>query len=172
MSVSAIDTVRLVVAHQDWANGRIFATANRADETVITRPGLIPGGNGDESVLSALGHIVAAEWIWYERWMGNERVRSRDPGPYGDLADIEQEWRERVEVRRQWLANLDDDVLGEQFSWKQRDGSRLTSAYWPSILHVAAHGTHHRAEACVALTASRVVPPELDLGAYIAAQKR
>ncbi len=160
MTVSAIDLIRLSWAHQDWANGRLFAAAARADNAITDAARLIAGGPGDGSIRHALGHISSSEGIWYERWMGDERARSQPEDSFGSITELEAAWRARAVMRAQWLTHLDDQVLGEGFSWRRTNGGeRMSSLYWPSLVHVANHGTHHRAEICVALTAAGIQPP-------------
>lgn len=166
MTASAIDIVRFTWAHADWANARLFDTVRHTGAPVIDAPAAIAGGMGNGSIRHAVAHIVEAERLWYERWMGDERVRSRDSDleSLGDVPAIEADWRARAVIRRQWLANLDDRVLDEVFTWRRTAGNRESSHYWQSFLQVTNHGTHHRAEICVALTAAGISPPGLEVG--------
>lgn len=173
MTATATDIIRFTWTHADWANARLFATASHADPGVIEQPATIPGGMGNGSIRHAFAHIVEAERLWYERWMGDERVRPRDADldSHGDLQVIEADWRARSVLRRQWLANLDDRVLDEAFSWVRTAGNRESSHYWQSLFHVSNHGSHHRAEICVALTVAGINPPGLDVGDFLFANK-
>lgn len=145
--------------YNDWANGRILDMCRGLSESDLDQGREMGFG----SLRNTLFHILAAEEVWYERWM-NEPWR-----PFPMQADglALQEIADRltlVSSRRQRLLN-DERECGWRRNCQYQDGSRKshTNRLDQLLLHVANHGIHHRAQALSYLKQfGKTVPGGLD----------
>lgn len=165
--VAGLDVIRFLFAYQSWANERLFAAAEKCD--VNRWPKAIAGGHGDGSLFATLAHLVGAEEHWLARWQGNPRSLLRGGADFGHLHEIVACWRDVQERRRDWLDSLDEATLGRELYFIRTNGVEDGQPLWQTLLHVSNHTTHHRAEACVALTLHGSPPQSVDLIDFIRA---
>lgn len=155
--------VRWLWAFQEWATARLMDTAACVDEAALRAPGAIAGGQDDGSIYATIGHCVGAEEHWLGRWLGDPRAPLASGEDYRDLRHLIDSWWQTNERRRQWLASLDDRALATGLRWYRQSGEENVYPIWQTVLHVANHSTHHRAEACAALTAAGCPPQGVDM---------
>ena len=165
--VPGIEVVRYLFAYHAWAGERLFAAVERCD--VNRWPKAIAGGHGDGSLFATLAHMVGAEQRWYQRWHGVPLAELRDDGHYGTVVEVAGEWREVQRKRRDWLASMTGESLSGDVCYVASRGAEERNPLWQTLLHVANHTTHHRAEACVALTSHGAPPQSVDLIDFIRA---
>ncbi|MDQ4149145.1 MAG: DinB family protein, partial [Actinomycetota bacterium] len=114
----------------------------------------VPGGNEDGSLLATLAHTVGAETVWMERWEGGDPSKLPGAGDFADLETIVGAWSEVEERRSRWMSRLSEARLREEVRYVSvRLGTLERFPLWQTILHLSNHTTHHRAEACTALSA-------------------
>ena len=159
--------VQFLWAFQAWANERVFAVAGELQD--LQTPGVIAGGQGDGSLFETLAHIEAAERHWLRRWEGDALSQMKTGADYRDLAAIVDEWRVTNGRRIAWLRSLPPGGLEAEVRFFRSDGVEDVQPLWQTVLHVANHTTHHRAEACVALTALGSPPESVDILAFMRA---
>ncbi|MEZ4417625.1 MAG: DinB family protein [Gemmatimonadota bacterium] len=137
-----IDEIRELYAYNRWANERILAAVVQLDEAALGRD--LGGSFG--SVRDTLAHMLAAEWIWLERWTGRS-PRSLDTGwDLSGLADIQTRFAEVEERRERFLQQLDDEALHAELDYQNTRGEPFRSALWRLLRHVVNHGTYHRGQ--------------------------
>lgn len=156
---SGPDLIRWQWAFQDWATGHLLDAAASRTEDALRAPGAIPGGRGDGSLWETLAHLVGAEQQWLERWLGDTNSPFRSGKDYGSLEGLRGSWEEVAGRRQEWLGALEPEGLEE----RPTDEEPL----WMALLHVANHSTHHRSEACSALTALGAPPAGVDMLEWI-----
>jgi uncharacterized damage-inducible protein DinB len=61
-----LDTIRELYDYNHWANQRVISSVTPLTDEMFTRN----MGNSFASVHDTLAHILGAEWIWLERWLG------------------------------------------------------------------------------------------------------
>src|SRR2546425_12764079 len=71
-----------------WARDRQL----EACATLTIEQFLRPLGNSFSSLRDTLAHLVGAEWIWLERWLGHTPP-SMPPGGLATTAAVERRWR-------------------------------------------------------------------------------
>jgi len=107
-------------------------------------------GNSFSSVRDTLAHLVAAEWVWLERWKGHsptkEEAKAFASETFPTLAVVEQRWRENERGVRDFLARLTPEALVQPLHYTNIAGERWSYPLWQTLLHVANHQTYHRGQ--------------------------
>lgn len=126
-----------------WANGRVLALAeNLADQLLDERREL-----GQGTLRNTLFHILTAEEIWLERWLG----KPRRPFPVEAEGMAIAAIRERLAVvnrqRGELMESAGKSGLTELCRYQDVRGNAWANPLGELMLHVANHGVHHRAQA-------------------------
>ena len=158
--------IRNLFDYNYWATGRILAAAERltGEQYAAAVPGLSYG-----SVRTTLVHMLAAESIWRRRCLAGESptalLREAD---YPTLAALRRLWVEEEAAMRDGLARLSDERLAGPLEYHTTNGTPMREAHlWRLLVHVVNHGTQHRAEVAVALTAWGWSPGDVDYVVYL-----
>jgi uncharacterized damage-inducible protein DinB len=151
--------IRALYEYNEYANNRLLETASKLGAEDLERA----QGASFESVAGNLAHILAAQVVWLERWRGQ---RNRRP-----LTEV-QSVRELDSIRvafeashadlRDFLVALTDDRLDAVLAYTDSVGTPYERMLWQLMLHVGNHGSYHRAETAMALTAMGHNPGDLD----------
>ena len=155
----SLELIRFKWDYRDWATVKLLIGVESVDEAERWRPGAVPGGHGDGSLWDTVSHIIAADEHWMNRWTGNPRSVMRSGTDFAMTSDIRRASRATARRRIQWLRSLEAEALGETVHYVRGDDSEECDPLWQTLLHVASHGVHHRAEAWTALTAAGIAPP-------------
>ena len=118
-----LSDIRHLFDYTEWANDlALSAAAELSDENLRRDVGISHG-----SIFGTLLHMAGAEWIWLERWQGQSPV-GKDAWSLWtiescyDLAILNQRWRDVVERRAQFIAELDESRLATELSFKFLSG--------------------------------------------------
>lgn len=159
------DEIRLLFDFHYWANGRILAAVDRltAQQYTQTMPGLSMG-----SIRNTLVHMLAAEHIWRLRCLEGQSptwlLGEEDMPSFDALRFM---WTEEEAAMRAGLERLTNDALLGRLAYRTTNEKPMEETLWPILDHVVNHGTQHRAEAAVALTAFGRSPGDIDLIVYL-----
>jgi uncharacterized damage-inducible protein DinB/quinol monooxygenase YgiN len=134
--------IRDLYRYTEWANERIVACLRPLPMEALTRD----LGGSFSTLRRTLAHMVVAEWIWLERWLGSQPAATPGWQPDAELATLESQLLAVEERRRPWLAGLDDAALARSQRITFRDGSSDTFVLADMLLHVANHATFHRGQ--------------------------
>lgn len=158
-----LDAVKTLYAYSAWANGRVLETAARLDpERYFARL----GGSFD-SVHDTLTHIVGAQWLWLQRWLGESPRAMFGPADFEGIADLHRRWEEVEAETQAYLAGLDEAALGQTLLYRDTRGFEHAFPLWQTLLHQVNHATQHRSEAATMLTQLGHSPGELDFVRYL-----
>ena len=149
---------REVFAFHAWARARVLAAADQLPYEALRRPVLIPGGNEDGSLHAALAHIAATQAHWLARFQGQADHQLNGGAAFADLRSIAQAWEGSDAAILELIASND---LARVVRYQRAVGED-EQPLWQLLLHVSNHTTHHRAEACAALTALGSPPASVD----------
>ncbi len=126
-----------------WANQRIFSLSAELSDAQLDTPREMGFG----SLRSTLFHILAAEEIWLERWEGKP-WRPFETQPNGlCLADIQNRLGRVEHARNEMLSRERSAGWQRIVLYKNAKGEEFQNRLSDLALHVANHGTHHRAQA-------------------------
>lgn len=145
--------------YNDWANAKIFKLCEGLTDEQLDEPRSMGFG----SLRATLFHILIADQVWLERWLGKP-WRTFPTGPDGiTLDEIQTQLVTAAEQR-----SLIIDAHREEH-WQnivRFEDSKQTAFERPLLgllLHVANHGIHHRAQALSFLKSfGRTVPAGID----------
>ena len=113
-----------------------------------------------------LAHMLAAEIIWLARWNGQSPAALRQASEFPALADVRRAGLAVGQQLRAFLRACDDFRLAQAVTYQNTRGQEFTFPLGRLMLHLANHGTHHRAEAAAMLAVLEVAHPEDDLLLY------
>ena len=100
-------------------------------------------GYSHGSVRDQIVHMMSAEEYWFSGLRGVARPEPLDPGGLGDRAAIRSRWDSIEQDMRDYLGRMRDQMLFER---PFTDGEDPDLFLWQALLHVANHGTDHRAQ--------------------------
>ena len=159
------ESINLLFDYNYWAIRRILNAVEKltAEQYVQVMPGLSMG-----SVRGTLVHTLAAEHIWRLRGMESQSptslIREDDLPAFEQLRRV---WAEEETAIRTGLARLTDAALVGRLSYLTTNGKPMAETLWQLLAHLVNHGTQHRAEAAVALTAFGHSPGDVDMIVYM-----
>jgi len=100
-------------------------------------------GYSHGSVRDQVVHLMNVDNAWFSGLRGIEEPESYDPADFDDRNLIRAHWDKVEKNIRDYLVNLQDDMLSEK---PFADGEDKDLILWQVLLHVANHGTDHRAQ--------------------------
>ena len=95
-------------------------------------------------------HIIRADGLWFARAIG-------EPDPLLlsyetlDRDRIRAAWDELEKQVLSYVAESSDTLLHETMTYQNPAGKTITRRRWELLMHLANHGTVHRAEMCAIL---------------------
>jgi uncharacterized damage-inducible protein DinB len=95
------------------------------------------------SVRDQVVHLMNVDDAWFSGLRGVENPESFNPATFDDRKIIRAHWDSVEQNMRDYLAKLQDEMLFEK---PFTDGEDKDLILWQVLLHVANHGTDHRAQ--------------------------
>jgi uncharacterized damage-inducible protein DinB len=157
--MSKLELVRGLYAYNEWANDHVLDAASRLTEEEFSRTHRA----SFESVEGNLAHIVGAQIVWLQRWIGGS-----NPKPVLEfqkirgLTAIREAFASSHAGLRDFTGSLTDERLEQVLPYRDSAGNPHERVMWQLMTHVANHGTHHRAETAMAMAAMGKPMRELD----------
>jgi uncharacterized damage-inducible protein DinB len=134
-----------------------------AEQYAAAVPGLSHG-----SIRATLVHTLAAEQIWRRRCLeGFSPMSLLREADYPTLEGLRALWAEEEAAMRAGLARLTEEAPARRVDYRTTNGTPMAETLWHLLAHLVNHGTQHRAEAAVALTALGRSPGDVDLIIYL-----
>lgn len=100
-------------------------------------------GDSHGSVRDQILHLMNVDDAWFSGLRGIEDAEPYTPADFDDREAIRMHWDKVEQNMRGYLANLQDDALSEK---PFANGEDKDLILWQVLLHVANHGTDHRAQ--------------------------
>lgn len=158
-----IETIRRLYDYTYWAHRRVWDCALTLSEDDFRRD----MGYAWDSVHGQLVHTMSAEWIWFERLRGRTPSAMFTPADYPDRSSIRARWDEIEADIRAYLDTLTDADLQKSFTYARTGGQQYQEVTGFILLHVANHGTDHRAQVLTMLHRLGAPTVEQDLIYYL-----
>jgi len=95
------------------------------------------------SVRNQIIHLMSADDAWFSGLRSVEEPKPFNPADFDDRKIIRANWDDVEQNMRDYLGKLRDDML---FQKPFTDGEDQDVVLWQVLLHVANHGTDHRAQ--------------------------
>ena len=96
------------------------------------------------SVRDQLVHLMSVDDTWFSGLRGVEIPEPLDPANFDDRKILRAHWDNVEQNMRDYLAELRDDMLFDKPIKEPEEDKDLI--LWQVLLHVANHGTDHRAQ--------------------------
>jgi uncharacterized damage-inducible protein DinB len=154
-----LEIIQHFYAFNEWANGRYFTAAAELSDEAFTRsiPSSFP------SIRETLAHIVSAEWIWLQRWLGESPAAQPAWMPGASLGTLRRELDDVEASRKQFLGGLDATRVGQTVSFRFLSGKPGEASLIALLMHVVNHSTYHRGQLATLFRQVGAVPPGTDL---------
>ena len=152
--------------YNDWANARVIAVLQQIPNEALHRD----LGGSFRSIRDVLAHIVSAEWIWLERWTGNNPQAIPEWVATGSVPDLIDRLHSTENARRTFLEELPPSDLDRDLTIRYISGRQDTQRLSVFLMHAANHSTYHRGQLAHMLRQTGNVPPSTDYVVYKAAQ--
>jgi uncharacterized damage-inducible protein DinB len=155
--------IEYIYKYNRWANAAIFDAAAKLTPEQFTRD----LQSSHCSVRDTLAHILAAEWIWLERWKGVSPKTLLDPADFPTVESVRAALRKVEEERDDFVANLSDESLAESLTYTNTRGEQWTYTFGQMLQHVAHHSTYHRGQVTTMLRQLGAEPAPVDLLVWV-----
>jgi uncharacterized damage-inducible protein DinB len=161
------ELIRTMYAFNAWANDQVAAAAAKlAPADYHADQGASFG-----SVHDTLTHVMAAQWLYLERWHGRSPRAMPAPAEFADLAALRRRWAEVERDTQAFVAAVTDEHAARVIEYVNLQGERWAYPLWQQALHQVNHGTQHRSEVALLLTELGCSPGDLDFIVYVREQK-
>ncbi len=162
--MSLLSHVRIMYDYTYWAHRLVWDKSILAlTDEQFTRPLDYSMGSIHHQVV----HTLSAEWIWFSRMHGANPTAMLNPADYPTRADVRAKWDEVESMVRGYLATLTEDALMQPLVYKSTTGKPDTQPVGILLMHVANHGTDHRAQMLAMLHGLGAPTVEQDLIYYL-----
>jgi len=163
-----LSDIRQLFDYTEWANELAMNAAGKLSEENLRRDFSISHG----SILGTLRHMAGAEWIWLERWHGHSPPKKEAWSLWTeegcpDLKKLHERWREIVDRRARFIAELDESRLMADLAFKLLSGDHNSMRLVDQMQHVANHATLHRGQVVGMIRQLGIEPPSTDLLFYL-----
>lgn len=160
--------VQYLYEYNKWANARVLDAVSKLTPEQFTRD--LQSSHG--SVRDTVAHILAAEWIWLERWKGVSPPALLDPSDFPTVDAVRTRLTSVESECAQFIDGLTDQSLGVLITYTNTRGEQWTYPLGQMLQHVANHSSYHRGQVVTMLRqlGAGVVP--VDLLVYMDVMKR
>lgn len=149
-------------AYNTWANQRTLEASAKLTIEAFLRP----MGNSFSSVRDTLAHILAAEWIWLERWQGRYPTAMLDAANFPNLKSLQTRWEAVGENYQTFIQGITLRQLQQELAYINREGRRYSYPLWQQMTHVVNHSSYHRGQVTTLLRQLGAKPIDTDFLTY------
>jgi uncharacterized damage-inducible protein DinB len=137
-----LERIRALYDFNRWANGRVLEAAEKLSPEQFTKD----LKNSFSSVRDTLVHIMAAEWIWLERWRGNSPKTLLDVSEFPTVSTIRTRWSEIEREQREFISGVTEESLKRVVAYINLKGDPYKYPLWQLLQHLVNHSTYHRGQ--------------------------
>jgi uncharacterized damage-inducible protein DinB len=157
-----LDAIRELYDYNQWANERVISSVTPLTDEMFTRN----MGNSFGSVRDTLAHIIGAEWIWLERWLGRSPKALLNASDFPTVRALQQRWATVRQDQTQYIRTLVPDRLKDELSYTNTREEHYSYALWRQMVHVTNHSSYHRGQITTLLRQLGAEPVPTDLLVY------
>ncbi|RAW03288.1 DinB family protein [Pseudochryseolinea flava] len=133
-----------------WSNKRVMDTLVRQDVR-------------DEKIMSIMGHIVAAQYLWLHRIKGLPAAKVKLWGDY----KLEQLVQMADDVGKLWLEFVEStDNFNRELTYRNYTNDPYTNNVENIMIHLVNHSSYHRAQVALLLRQKGFEPINTDFITY------
>jgi uncharacterized damage-inducible protein DinB len=154
-----MDEIFELFEYNRWANDRLLNAVEPLSTEQFTRD----LKSSFLSVRDTVVHIMGAEWIWLQRWLGTSPAGAPDEWGVATLETIRERWAEIEAQRKTFLASLTPASLAAPVAYRNTKGEPFTNPLGQLLRHVVNHSTYHRGQVATMLRQLDMPPISTDL---------
>jgi len=147
--------VRELFAYNAWANRRCFAALEPLPVEAYVRD--LKSSHG--GLHGTLCHIVWAEQLWLNRWLGKANPAVPQGRDLVTLAAARTRWEAIESERATFLAGLTERRLDETVAVKPSTGGEYRHTFREMFRHAIDHSSYHRGQLVTLLRQVGATPP-------------
>src|SRR3989475_4255630 len=132
--------VRELFAFNAWASRRIFDGVGQVAPVDYLRD--LKSSHG--GIHGTLCHIVWAEQLWLQRWLGKPAPAVPQGKDLASLADVRARWDEVEAERGRFLRDLTEAKLADSIAIKPTTGGEYRHTFRDMVPHAVDHSSYHR----------------------------
>ena len=156
--------VRLMAAYSKWQNRNLFEAADTLSDAARRED----RGAFFGSIHETLNHLLWGDQLWLHRLAGTAAPRSPDiPGSTGQHAGWVSLYTDRLKTDGEiidWAERVvAQDLEGELGWFSGAIQAEVVRPRWALVIQLFNHGTHHRGQVHVMLTAAGARPGDTDV---------
>jgi uncharacterized damage-inducible protein DinB len=152
-----------------WANRRILAKAARLSPQALQAPAAL----SYPSVLETLVHLLDAQWYWREgAELGKLPTATLSLEDFPTLRALRRRWDDEDVRLLDFVASRTERQIAGTVTYTWSQAKPRTRPLWHILVHIANHGTQHRSELALLLTANGLSPGRMDFLDFIRAKAR
>src|SRR5436190_21576152 len=106
--------VEYLYEYNRWANARLLDVASKLTSEQFTKD----LQSSHRSVRDTLAHILAAEWIWLERWKGTSPGSLLNPTAFLTVESLESRWAQVERDYLEYMNGLSEQLLTAVISYR------------------------------------------------------
>jgi uncharacterized damage-inducible protein DinB len=125
-----------------WANARVLDSVSKLTPEQFVRD----LQSSHRSVRDTLAHILAAEWIWLERWKGVSPNALLIPTEFPTLESVVTRWAAVEGDYAEFIEGITDESLDEVITYTNTKGEEWTYPLGKMLQHVMNHSSYHRGQ--------------------------
>ena len=137
-----LDEVRELFAYNAWANRRCFAALEPLPAEAYFRD--LKSSHG--GLHGTLCHIVWAEQLWLNRWLGKANPAVPQGRDLTTLAAARTRWEAIEAERAAFVAGLSERRLDETMTVSPSTGGEYVHSFREMFRHAIDHSSYHRGQ--------------------------
>jgi uncharacterized damage-inducible protein DinB len=151
--------VEFLSEYNRWANARMLDAASKLTAEQFTRD----LKSSHRSVRDTLAHVLAAEWIWLERWNGTSPRALLNPDSFPTVDSLRTRWAETETDYGSFIGGLQDRSLERIIAYTNTKGEEWKYPLGQMFQHVMNHSSYHRGQLTTMLRqlGAEVIPVDL-----------
>ncbi len=151
--------VEFLNEYNRWANARMLDAASKLTSEQFTTD----LKSSHRSVRDTLAHILAAEWIWLERWNGTSPQALLNPVEFPTVDSLQTRWSDLESDFQSFISGLNDESLEKVIAYTNTRGEVWKYTLGQMIQHVMNHSSYHRGQVTTMLRQleAEVIPVDL-----------
>lgn len=119
-------------------------------------------------IRGTLDHLYLADQVWLFRHTDTPHsITSTIPSEPRSVAQLKERWPSLFEKFKQTIADLGDEGIQQDFTYRNFAGKVITCPRWKTLLHIVNHGSIHRGQVMTMFRQLGHQPPSTDLIAYL-----
>ena len=134
--------VEYLYEYNRWANARVLDAVSKLTPEQFSRD----LQSSHRSVRDTLAHILAAEWIWLERWKGVSPNALLIPSDFPTVESLETRWAVVEGGYTEFINGVTDGSLATVIAYTNTRGEEWAYPLGQMLQHVMNHSSYHRGQ--------------------------